>query len=117
MKKAILISFLVVLVCLTSACKQKGFVADESGFVTSERLTIDDVKPFMDVQCEEKGLKVITIYGIHQEQNRATVFFLAGQGTKSWVYRYGLVRLDSGKWFHPESKTNNFLQTSYEKKQ
>ncbi len=117
MKKAMLISFSAVLVCLTSGCREKAFVANEAGFVTSERLTIDDVKSFMDVQCQEKGLKVITIYGIHQEENSASVFFLAGQGAKSWVYRYGLVRLNSGRWFYPESRTNNILKVSYDKKQ
>ena len=83
-------------------------------FVTSSSLQVCDVVDFVKGVAEESTpagntIKLVGIYGIHQEGNSATVFYrtkklLKGTGVPAafQTSTLDLVRFTSGVWFYPE---------------
>ena len=76
-------------------------------FVTSESLTIDDVKATV-VEClASQGCEVQTVLGVHQEGNTARVYvdYRLKNGNKTVAI--DLVRFNSGKWYN--TSLENFV--------
>ena len=88
-------------------------------FVTSSSLQVIDVVAFIQSIVEarsamENGIEFVGIYGIHQEENSARVFYrikkmMKDTGTPSAfeTSTVDLVRFTSGVWFCPER--NHYL--------
>ena len=83
-------------------------------FVTSSGLEVSDIVSFIQRIVENRNLtegeiKLVGIYGIHQEGNSAKIFYrikkmIKGTGTPSAfeTSTLDLVRFTSGVWFCPE---------------
>lgn len=94
-----LVVLLAVFMCLTAgAWGQESAIPKE--FVTSESLTIDDVKASVGECLAAQGCKVQTVLGVHQEGNSARVYVEHAykKGKKNAVI--DLIRFNSGKWYN-----------------
>jgi len=85
----------------------KGQEAPTGGgeVVTAEELTIADVKGHL---ARGDWLTLVEIFGIHQEGNKATVYYKGKEPVPPFISKEGfqiaeatleLVRFNSGKWF------------------
>jgi hypothetical protein len=98
--------------------------------VTSDKLSIEDVKPHLEKILKSRNATLQQVFGIHQEGNQATIYYVAegpsmfggpgsgGFGSKgpgvggSGVEKRGpvreqlkLVRFNSGEWFDPQHQS------------
>ena len=98
--------------------------------VTSDKLSIQDVKPYLETILKSRNATLQQIFGVHQEGNQATVYYVAegpsmfggpgsgGPGSKGpglggpGVEKRGplkeqlrLVRFNSGEWFNPQHQS------------
>jgi hypothetical protein len=98
--------------------------------VTSEKLSIDDVKPYLERILKSRSATLQRVLGVHQEGSQATVYYLAegpsifgvpgpgGPGSKSPAVggpgaekrgplreQLKLVRFNSGEWFDPQHQS------------
>lgn len=98
--------------------------------VTSEKLSIEDVKPYLEKILKSRNATLQQVYGVHQEGSQATVYYLAegpsifglpgpgGPGSKSPAVggpggdkrgplreQLRLVRFNSGEWFDPQNRS------------
>jgi hypothetical protein len=98
--------------------------------LTSEKLSIDDVKPHLEKILKSRNATLQQVFGVHQEGNQATVYYLAegpsifgvpgsgGPGSKSPAVggpgaekrgplkeQLRLVRFNSGEWFDPQHQS------------
>ena len=102
-KKRVIIILLMFFISITSySWGAEGEIPKE--FVTSESLTIDDVKATIGECLAAQGCKVQTVLGIHQEGNSARVFveYAYKKGKKNIII--DLVRFNSGKWYNTVSE-------------
>jgi hypothetical protein len=98
--------------------------------VTSEKLSIEDVKPHLERILKTRNATLQQIFGVHQEGSQATVYYMAegpsmfggpgsgGPGFKSPAVggpggekrgplreQLRLVRFNSGEWFDPQHQS------------
>jgi hypothetical protein len=98
--------------------------------VTSDKLSIEDVKPHLEKILKTRNATLQQIFGVHQEGSQATIYYLAegpsmfggpgsgGLGSKSPAVggpgaekrgplreQLRLVRFNSGEWFDPQNKS------------
>ncbi len=100
------------LLCVVFVLTQAA-IAEEKP-VTSDKLSIGDIKPYLEKLCTSRNQKVQHIFGIHQEGTQATIFFTVegqlmagapgagapGAGKKgSFNISLKLLRFNSGEWF------------------
>ena len=69
-------------------------------FVTSESLTIDDVKASVGECLTSQGCKVQTVLGVHQEGNSARVYVVYSLKKDKKTVIIDLIRFNSGKWYN-----------------
>ena len=116
------------LLCFLFALAQAAVAQQKP--LTSEKLSIDDVKPYLEKILKSRNATLQQVYGVHQEGSQATVYYLAegpsifgvpgsgGPGSKSpgvggqGVEKRGplkeqlrLVRFNAGEWFDPQNKS------------
>jgi len=90
---------LVLFICVTShAWSQEKSIPKE--FVTSETLTVDDVKATIGECLAAQGCKLQNVLGVHQEGNTARVFAEYNYKTGKKHVIIDLVRFNSGKWYN-----------------
>jgi len=98
--------------------------------VTSDKLTVEDVKPYLEKILKIRNATLQQVFGVHQEGSQATIHYLAegpsifgvpgpgGPGSKSPAVggpgaekrgplreQLRLVRFNSGEWFDPQNKS------------
>jgi hypothetical protein len=98
--------------------------------VTSEKLSIEDVKPYLEKILKSRNATLQQVYGVHQEGSQATVYYLAegpsmfgvpglgGPGSKGPGFggpagekrgplreQLRLVKFNSGEWFDPQNRS------------
>jgi hypothetical protein len=119
MKKGVLASLFVLVFQLglgygADVTKDQASRDGVDEVVKSERLTLADVKGHLD---RGDWLTLVEVYGIHQEGNRATVYYKGKEPVPPFISKEGfqimeatleLVRFNSGKWFVKRDGT--FLQ-------
>ncbi len=113
------------LLCFLFALAQVAIAQQKP--VTSEKLSIEDVKPHLEKILKSRNVTLQQAFGVHQEGSQATVFYLAegpsifgvpgtgGPGSKSPAVggpgaekrgplreQLKLVRFNSGEWFDPQ---------------
>ena len=78
-------------------------------YLSSKTLNIKDVEPFVKIRIQKMSTKyklLGNVYGIYQDGNAATIFYYRkkpdGSKTRDKIR---ILRLNSGKWFHPDSYT------------
>ena len=73
-------------------------------FVTSETLSMDDVKATMGECLASQGCVLQNVLGIYQEGNMARVYVEYKQKKGKKVIVVDLVRFNSGKWYNTLSE-------------
>ena len=98
--------------------------------VTSDKLSIEDVKPHLEKILKSRNATLQQVFGVHQEGSQATIYYMAegpsmfggpgsgGPGSKGpgvggpGVEKRGplreqlkLVRFNSGEWFDPQHQS------------
>ena len=98
--------------------------------VTSDKLSIEDVKPHLEKILKSRNATRQQVFGVHQEGSQATIYYMAegpsmfggpgsgGPGSKGpgvggpGVEKRGplreqlkLVRFNSGEWFDPQHQS------------
>ncbi len=98
--------------------------------VTSDKLSIEDVKPHLEKILKSRNATLQQVFGVHQEGSQATIYYMAegpsmfggpgsgGPGSKGpgvggpGVEKRGplreqlkLVRFNSGEWFEPQHQS------------
>lgn len=100
MKNALFASLVTVLVC------SLGIVYAEEGFITSEKLSLDEVKGAVinHIKAIDKNGTFKELCGIYQGQDptMAEVYWSAVLKGKLQKYSTSLVRFNSGKWFNDD---------------
>jgi hypothetical protein len=116
------------LLCFLFALAQAAVAQQKP--LTSEKLSIDDVKPYLEKILKSRNATLQQVYGVHQEGSQATVYYLAegpsifgvpgsgGPGSKGPAVggpgaekrgplkeQLRLVRFNSGEWFDPQNKS------------
>ncbi|MBU1706129.1 hypothetical protein KKG19_05400 [Patescibacteria group bacterium] len=91
MKKILVVGSVVIAIAIGVFLASR--VHTDDGFVTSKTLSISDVQPHL-ASC----MMLSQIFGIHQESNRATVFFQHSTDGRPGNGEICLVKLNSGKW-------------------
>ena len=87
------------LFCLTFLILLSNIVyAGQEKIVTSETLTISDIESSILVAPLKKTGVPLTVLGIHQNKNSATVYVQV-KGEKPETF--SLIRFNSGKWYWP----------------
>ena len=84
-----------------------GVACAEDGFLTSERLTVSDVKGTVINHIKKtilKGATLKEIYGVFQDEGlkRAQVYFSVLIGGREDYTANTLLRFNSGKWFNTD---------------
>jgi len=110
MKKVFMAGLLVLVFQLGAAYGADVVKGQESrtgggDVVTAEKLTIGDVKGHL---ARGDWLTLEEVFGIHQEENKATVYYKGKEPVPPFISKEGfqmteatldLVRFNSGKWF------------------
>jgi hypothetical protein len=107
----------------------QGAIAQQKP-VTSDKLSIEDVKPHLEKILKSRNATLQQVFGVHQEGSQATIYYMAegpsmfggpgsgGPGSKGpgvggpGVEKRGplreqlkLVRFNSGEWFDPQHQS------------
>ena len=98
----IFLSSLFFICAASHASSQDNSIPKE--FVTSETLTVEDVKATIGECLAAQGCKLQNVIGVHQEGNTARVFveYQFKTGKKNVII--DLVRFNSGKWYNTSSE-------------
>ena len=107
MKKVVFTSLLVALVC------SFGIAYAEQGFITSEDLSMNDVRGTVinQIKSVDKNASLKEIFGIYQNEtnkNNVEVFWSAQSEGKIEYSSSTLIRFKSGKWYNTD--INEFVK-------
>jgi len=116
------------LLCFLSVLAQAAIAQQKP--VTSDKLSIEDVKPHLEKILKSRNATLQQVFGVHQEGSQATIYYMAegpsmfggpgsgGPGSKGpgvggpGVEKRGplreqlkLVRFNSGEWFDPQHQS------------
>lgn len=102
------VPWLTLLIFFVLMLSQAVFAQEKP--VTSEKLTDEDVMPYLKnvVAAEWKGIILGRVVGVYQNGNQAEIFFTSRPNfegaTENWESTLTVIRFTSGVWFDPKRR-------------